>query len=235
MKMFSLRTIIDDLMLLVRNNNISESEDLSRAQIAVWVMQYRAALAKQQNEADKDKHSDEGVDSGSLECFHKTYGPLKLEEVESLDGTTLFRRRTVDKIPSLLDDAAYNLHSVFDQHGCIIQLMDEHRRHYHSFRKYTFGELTAWYENGYVYVQGTNDCGKLKYIWIDGLFDSSSELDEDIDEDDIQVPGWMIPEIKKRIMANELAFMLGRISDDDNNSTLDGIKPQPQTPIANEK
>ena len=35
----------------------------------------------------------------------------------------------------------------------------------------------------------------------------------------------MIPDIKKLIMTNELAFMLNRPSDDDNNSTLDGIKP----------
>ena len=33
MKLFTLNAIIDDILLLVRNNNISESEDLSRAQI----------------------------------------------------------------------------------------------------------------------------------------------------------------------------------------------------------
>nr|DAV24014.1 MAG TPA: hypothetical protein [Bacteriophage sp.] len=44
--MFSLRTIVDDILLIVRNNNISESEDLSRAQISAWVMQYRAYLSK---------------------------------------------------------------------------------------------------------------------------------------------------------------------------------------------
>jgi len=48
MNMFSLRTIIDDILLLVRNNNISESEDLSRAQIAAWVMQYKSYLTKKQ-------------------------------------------------------------------------------------------------------------------------------------------------------------------------------------------
>lgn len=30
MNVFSLRTLIDDILLIVRNNNISESEDLSR-------------------------------------------------------------------------------------------------------------------------------------------------------------------------------------------------------------
>lgn len=46
MNAFSLRTIIDDILLLVRNNNISESEDFSRAQIRAWVMQYKALLIK---------------------------------------------------------------------------------------------------------------------------------------------------------------------------------------------
>ena len=30
MNVFSLRTVIDDILLIVRNNNISESEDFSR-------------------------------------------------------------------------------------------------------------------------------------------------------------------------------------------------------------
>jgi len=35
----------------------------------------------------------------------------------------------------------------------------------------------------------------------------------------------MVPDIKKLIFNNELALMLNRPSDDSNNSTLDGIKP----------
>ena len=45
MKVFSLRTVIDDILLIVRNNNISESEDLSRDQIRAWVLAYKAYLA----------------------------------------------------------------------------------------------------------------------------------------------------------------------------------------------
>lgn len=234
MKMFSLRTIIDDIMLLVRNNNISESEDLSRAQIAAWIIAYKHQLVKQQNEADKQNGNDEDEDS-TLESFRHTYGPLELVVEESESGLPLFRKRTKDPIPTLVDNAAYNLYAVFDEQGCIIQLMNEHRRHYHFARKYTWKELTAWYENGYVYVEGMEDKGQLEYIWITGLFEDNDGEDDDMNEDDITVPGWMVPDIKKRIMENELAFMLRMISDDDNNSTLDGIKPQPQTQIGNEK
>jgi hypothetical protein len=61
MDMFSLRTIIDDILLIVRNNNISESEDLSRDQIAAWVLAYKAFLAKKQQ--DKDKETGEDADN----------------------------------------------------------------------------------------------------------------------------------------------------------------------------
>jgi hypothetical protein len=50
MKLFSLRTLIDDILLMIRNNNISESEDFSRAQIRAWIMQYKAALIKKAND-----------------------------------------------------------------------------------------------------------------------------------------------------------------------------------------
>ena len=34
----SLNTIIDDILLIVRDNNISESENLSRIQIEQWIL-----------------------------------------------------------------------------------------------------------------------------------------------------------------------------------------------------
>lgn len=223
-KMFSLRTIIDDILLIVRNNNISESEDLSRAQIAAWVLAYRAALIKQRKDKDDDNVDAEDT---SLSELLETKGPLELVHVESMDDTPLFLRRTREKIPALVDNDQRNIFSITDQEGCIIQHMDASRKHFHRFRKYTFGELTYDYDNGYIYIQGTVDLGRLRYIWVKGLY-SLEELGEDVDEDDVNIPGWMIPDIKKMIMDNELSFMLQRISDDDNNSTLDGIKPQPQ-------
>lgn len=218
MKMFSLRTIIDDILLLVRNNNISESEDFSRAQIAAWIMQYKAHLAKKESDKDEDESNDDNPDDSLIE----TIGPIELENVPSLDDTCLHRKKTVEKIPTLLGDSADNLISVTDQEGCVIQFMHEARRHYHYFRRYTFGEMTCWYENGYIYLQGLTDLGNLKYINVTGIFANDGE---DENEDDIEIPGWMIPTIKSLIMKNELAFMLNRPSDDDNNSTLDGIKP----------
>lgn len=231
MKLFSLRSLIDDILLLVRNNNISESEDLSRAQIAGWILAYKAYLAKQKFDQDQ---AGAASDESSLTSMMETRGPLELETVESLDDTPLFTKRTKNPIPDLLDHSEDNLISVFDQQGCPIQKMNEKRRFFHFSRKYTFGEMVAWYEQtedgGHVYIKGLTDLGRLKYIWITGIF---SGEDADEDEDSINIPGWMIPDIKKLILNNELAFMLRMPSDDDNNSTLDGIKPA--GPQSNEK
>lgn len=235
MNIFSLRTMIDDILLLVRNNNISESEDLSRAQIAQWVLAYREALIKAKRDAENDSDAE---DETSLSQLVSSRGPLELQDEESLDGTPLFRKRTKEKIPQLVDKDPRNLFSVHDQIGQPIQEMVEQRRFFHYSRKYTGGDLCYWYENddkgdGYIYIEGTVDKNQLRYIWIDGLFTFGD--DEAVDEDEVNIPGWMVPVIKENILKNELSFMLARISDDDNNSTLDGIKPQAQAATPNEK
>ena len=232
MELFSLRSVIDDILLLVRNNNISESEDLSRAQIAAWILAYRAAIIKAKRDAEDEDEEDD--DDSSLTELIETKGPLELEWEETKDNVPLFRKRTVTEIPKLYDKDPRNLFSVHDLVGQPIQCMSEERKFFHRWRKYTGWELTYYYENGYIIVEGA-DIAHLSHIWIEGLFDDADN-DEDLDEDDIKIPGWMIPDIKTNIMQKELAFMLQRVSDDDNNSTLDGIKPQaPGVQPANEK
>ena len=216
MKMFSLKSIIDDILLIVRNNNISESEDFSRAQIANWVLAYRAFLTKQQ----KDKEEVEGEDEGD-DSLYKTIGPLELEPVKSLDGNCLHTKKTVEELPELLSNSPENIIAVFDEEGCPIQYMNDKRRHFQYYRKYTFGEMTWFYDNGYIYLQGLVDLGRLKYIWVTGIF---TDTDEE-SEEDIQIPGWMVPTIKQLIMSNELNVMLRMPSDEQNNSTLEEVKP----------
>ena len=218
--MFSLRTLVDDILLIVRNNNISESEDFSRAQIIAWILHYKALLTKEDKEK---KENEDGNDDYIDEGLAKTAGPLHLEMVESLDYHPLFLRRTVEEISDLFETDAVNIIAVYDQEGCPIQPMNKIRRHFHWHRKYTGRDLTFYYSNGRIYIQGNYDHMYLGNIWVKYIAEETA--DEDTDEDEIEVPGWMIPEIKNRIFRNELAFMVRMPSDDDNNATLDGIKP----------
>lgn len=218
--MFSLRTLVDDILLIVRNNNISESEDFSRAQIIAWVMHYKALLTKEDKEK---KENEDGSDNYVDEGLAKTAGPLQLEIVESLDNTPLFLRRTIDGLDDLFETDPANIIAVYDQEGCPLQLMNKVRRHFQWNRQYTGRDLTWYYENGKICVQGNIDMEFLGCVWVKYI--AEEKVDENADEDDIEIPGWMIPEIKNRIFKNELAFMVRMPSDDDNNATLDGIKP----------
>ena len=96
----SLREIIDDILLLVRNNNISESEDLSRAQIGAWVNHYRRKLWKDKLDKIKEMEKmgyfiEDLIDDETVEV--RETGPHLLETVESRDNNrSTFTKKTVD-------------------------------------------------------------------------------------------------------------------------------------------
>lgn len=236
MAKISLRVLTDDILLLVRNNNISESEDLSRAHIHSWIKAYKNQLWKQERDRLKALARQGALDEETLadnEFIKRVeIGPLELEEVESKSDVPTFTKRTVDVIPDVMDNAEGSILAVHDQQGEVIQYMNHIRRHYQYWRKYTFGEMTANYmDDGHVYVQGLVDEDELKYIYVLYLLevkdDTADGEDEDnpADEDDVEIPAWMVPPIKKLILTNELAFMLNRPSDDSNNATLASVKP----------
>ena len=235
MKKISLKQITDDILLLVRNNYISESEDLSRAQIHLWVKAYRRQMWKE--ERDKKKQLallnkldwEELIDDEYIKRIET--GPMELEDLEENSGPS-YTKRTVETLSEaagidLMDNSEKSVLSVHDQEGENIQIMDHVRRHYHYSRKYTYGDMTAYYkDDGHVYVQGLVDKGELKYIYVLALYEEDPEDEDDADdEDNIEIPAWMVPGIKERIIKNELAFMLNRPSDDSNNATLASVKP----------
>ena len=235
MAKISLKTLTDDILLLVRNNNISESEDLSRAQIHSWIKVYKNLIWKEERDKRKFAAKQNSLlweDLSDDEFVKKIeIGPLELEPVESKSEMPTFTRRTVDKIQDVLDNNPDSILAVHDQMGENIQYMQHIRRHYNYWRKYTFGELSAYYaDDGHVYIQGLIDRDQLQYIYVLYIKEvkddtEDGEDDNDPDEDEVMIPAWMVPGIKERIMKNELQFMLNRPSDDSNNATLASVKP----------
>lgn len=222
MKMFSLNTLIDDILLIVRNNAISESEDLSRAQIEQWIHQYRNMLAKQ----DDGKGYD-------ISAYAQELSPIELEkisinEIDNYDVTDnklcphLFYYRSKNPIPNIVtfNNREGILH-VVDMHDCTIQPMTRTRRHFQWLRKYTGTEYTYHTANDYLIVQGLDG---LRYVKLIGVFQDPTEAGLDPDEAYPIAPD-KIAALKKLIFDNELAFMLSRPSDDKNNASLAGLKP----------
>lgn len=227
----SLKELIDDILLLVRNNYISESEDLSRAQIYMWVKAYKNQLWKEQLDRRKEleKQGQLPVEELSDDEFIKKIevGPLELEDVESKSEIPVYTKRTVEPLENVLNNDGRSILAIHDQQGEVIQYMDHVRRHYNYWRKHTFGEMTGFYkDDGHIYVQGLVDQGELKYIYVLYVKEVDDEDEDDAEnEEDIKIPAWMVPGIKERILKNELPFMLNRPSDDSNNATLASVKP----------
>ena len=239
----TLREIIDDILLIARNSNISESEDFSRAHIAAWVNHYRRLLWRKHLDELKAREEAgqmlEDLIDGEFIVVKET-GPHKLIKVESGDpDRNTFTKVTEDTFDNIYCNRWTSILAVHDEAGENIQYVNHIRRHYQYWRKYTFGEMTAYYlDDKHIYVQGLQDDDQLEYIYVMAIYetpedDTDENENSDPDEDDIKIPTWMVPDIKKLIMTNELAFMLNRPSDDSNNSTLDGIKPD--GPKENEK
>ena len=229
----SLKEIIDDILLLVRNSNISESEDLSRAHISAWVDHYRRMLWKKHLDEIKEQNK-AGIDITDLidgEFLLLKETRHKLIPVESGDEhKPTFTKKTEDELENIYCNLWTSILAVHDEEGENIQYINHIRRHYQYFRKYTFGEMSAYYmDDKHVYVQGLQDQDQLEYIYVLAVYekpyDEDDEDSEAEDEDDVQIPTWMVPDIKNLIFKNELALMLNRPSDDSNNATLDGIKP----------
>lgn len=236
MAKISLKQIIDDILLLVRNNYISESEDLSREQIHLWIKTYRKTIWKEELDRRKLLFLQNRLDIEELidDEFIKRIevGPIKLEALDENSGPENTKRteQTLKEITGydVFNNAESSILAIHDQNGENIQYMNHIRKYYHEYRKYTFGDMTGYYkDDGHIYIQGVVDKNLLQYIYVLALYEDNGEDDEsdDEDEDDILIPAWMVPAIKERIIKNELAFMLNRPSDDSNNATLASVKP----------
>lgn len=221
MTLFSLNSLIDDILLIVRNNNISESEDLSRAQIEQWIHQYRAQLLKQ----DESKGYD--VDASYAQGLELELEKVSINDIDNypIDDDTIcpqkFNYKTIEEVPKPMDfHYGDGFLSVTDLHDCTIQKMSKNRRHYHWLRR-TGKEYTYYYLPKYIYVQGLDG---LRYIRVVGIFEDPTAAGLDADAP-YPMPADKIGPMKQMIFDNELRFMLNRPSDDKNNASLAGLKP----------
>ena len=202
----SLNNLIDNVLQIARNNNVAESEHLSRHQIALWISYYRAYLIKQW--IDKDREIDE--------MFTQTIEPIHLDKVETSPGKIVY---VGDKeLPKLI---AFNNRSgviaVRDMYGNIIQVGNYTKAKLQKYRKATCADYIAWVKGDKIYVEG--DSNQLEYISVDVIAETPEDLKSCFDPDDeYPVPGSMIPTIIQMILTNELRTMITVPSDITNNS-----------------
>lgn len=205
----SLNNIIDDILLIVRNNNLSESEHLSRIQIEMWIAQYRSILIRQ----DLDKGRDiNPMYIQTMPCIH-------LDKVDTVAGKIEYKSNI--ELPKLIDfHFRTGLVYVKDMYGNLIQLGHETKMKYQRYRKYTCGDYIAYIKNNRLYIEGSDN--QLEWVEIGIIAENPADLNECFDPDsEYPVPAHMIPIIKDMIFSKELNIMHQMPSDETNNSRDD--------------
>lgn len=202
----TLNNLIDNILLILRNNSISESEHISRIQIEKWIISYRAMLIKQ----DLDKGRDVN------ELYITTIEPIHLNRVEDAPGK--FRYVGDKELPKLIDfNFRTGLIAVRDLFGNLIQMGSETKAKLQQYRKYTCKDYIAWFKNNKIYVEG--DSNKLEYISADVIVEDPTDSAACYDPDaEFPIPSAMIPTITQMIMEKELRTMIQMPTDDTNDS-----------------
>lgn len=211
----SLNAIIDDIFLILRDNNISESENLSRIQVEQWIHQYRALLLKQ----DLDKGRDVNPQ------YVQILGPLHISKISNCSGGFLYK--SDNELPKFIDlHFGTGLIWVKDLQGNLIQVGSETKAKYQLARKYTCNDYIAYQKCNHLYLGGP---GFLEWVQIGGILEDPTKADDcfDYDNTPYPIPANLIPTLKSLIFSKELNIMLTVPTDTTNNSTNDvnnGVK-----------
>lgn len=202
----TLNQLVDNILLIARNNNIAESEHLSRAQIEKWIIGYRAMLIKQ----DIDKGRDIN------ELYLTTIEPIHLDREETVPG--YFTYVGDKELPKLIDfNYRPGVINVRDMFGNVIQIGSRTKAKLQKYRKATCKDYIAWVKNNRIYVDG--DSNQLEYISVDVIAEDPTELKACFDPDsEFPIPSAMIPTITQMILERELRFMITMPSDDTNDA-----------------
>ena len=205
----TLNELVYDILLEVRNNNIAESEPLSKRQIEQWIHTYRAFLIKQ----DLDKE--------------RTINPLYIQTIDmhvsKIEQEAGHYEYQGDKDLPKLIDFNYRPGVVFvkDAFGNLIQIGSETKMKFQKYRRYTCGDYIAYVKGDKIYVEGADNT--LENIEVGVIAEDPTELKDcyNPDKDEYPLPAAMWATVKQLIFTREIPWMVGRPSDVTNDSEDD--------------
>lgn len=208
----TLNELVDNIINIARNNNIAESEHMSRTQIEKWIAYYRGMLLKQ----EIDKQSELGeID----EMYVTTIEPIHLDRKEITPGNYLYVGD--QELPKLMTfKNRTGIIAIRDMFGNIIQIGSRTKAKFQKYRKATCKDYIAWVKDNKIYVEG--DSNTLEYISADVIAEDPAEESACYDPDtEYPVPVHMIPTIVSLILSRELHIQQAEQSDTTNDSKDD--------------
>jgi hypothetical protein len=206
MEFVSLKSIVYDLLNLIRNGQPVDDEPISEKQIEAWVHHYRSLFIKRDLDKGKKPNPDyiQNINNISL----------------VFDSDKSIYKTSID-IPKSID---FNYKSgitfIGDKYGNQIQLIPEKRAKWQTYNKWTQDETTAYLNNSRLYIYNSKG---LTSIYIRGIFENPVEAAEangdTYNYDSVYpIPMDLIPGLKREILKAELGIILETPNDDSNNS-----------------
>lgn len=208
----TLDSIIDDIYLILRNNNIAESESLNRNQIEQWIAQYRALLIKQ----DIDKGRDINP------SYVQKLEGVKLVQEDFYEDKNIktgkIRYVAESNVPKCIDFHYMDgLISVTDLLGNQIQLTSKARAVMQNNRRWTSNGYMAYRTGDKLYIEGP---GELEYISMYFIAENPADIEAcRLNAEPYPIPANMIPALKELIFTREFRFT--GLTDNKNNSNND--------------
>ena len=197
----TLDTIIDDIMLELRNSNITESERLSRLQIEQWINNYRAMLIKQ--DIDKGRDINPSYVQNTQIMIQNSMNPK-------------IPQNTDKQIPKTIDfHFKSGILSIVDDLGNTIQLGTKIKSDLQSVRKYAKKDTIAYMKGDVMYFPNVI---KRSFVDIALIAEVPTSVDSYDDTKAYPVPANMITVIKDLIFSKELNIMQQMPTDDTNDS-----------------
>lgn len=219
--------LVYNIRNVIRDNR-SDDIKITDRQLEFIINYYRARLIKQ----DVDKKRP--ISSNVIQDI----GQVSLVKIDSAEVSNLnlgqYLLRTTNPIPKLLElnnkDAIMYLGGLDKMSN--IDFVTKTQSRYNRFNKYGSKLATAYYRNGYIYIE--NSPKILKYINIEGIFADPREVSKyksngimcyDILNDPYPMSEYMISALTDMIISKELTFFLQMIPDDVNDAADNDSNP----------
>ena len=208
----NLNQMIDDVLLEARNNNITESEKLSRHQIEIWIKTYRALLIKQ--DIDKGR---------TVNPMYTQTIKVTLQEKEHDDATGHIVYEGTPVLPQLIDfNFKPGITIVKDGDGNLIQIGSETKMKFQKYRKCASKDCIAYVKENKLYVERDGDT-QPGYVYADVVAQDPTDaiFNYDPSKDEYPMPYPMWGTIKDLIFNKDFRVMSTNPSDE-TNDTHDG-------------
>lgn len=210
----TLTSLIDDILLTIRNSNVVASESINRLQIEQWITFYRAKLIKE--EIDREGYINpeyiQHIDNIHLEKVNANgLNDGVLNQYEYVTEIEIPKTITTEKSNGIL--------SITDVFGNEIQLTSKTRIPRQKYRKYTCNDYLATIKDNKIYVYGM---GEIEYINVAIVAENPADLNDcDFADKPYPIPAHRIASLKSLIINNEIRNMIIMPSDTVNNSHND--------------